>query len=310
MTDVIQLNEALVSVPTNIGIAIVAPGGYVEDQAAFERAISRLEALGCCVKNYYDHATRFQRFGGTDEARAAQLMAAVSDSDVQIIIALRGGYGTSRLLDMIDYDAIAASGKLLVGHSDLTALQLALLAKTGTASFSGPMICPDFMRDDVSEFTMRDFWQCITQRSHTVSVSASGNPSVNVSGKLWGGNLAMLVHLLGCEYFPNIDGGILCLEDISEHPYRVERMMIQLMRAGVLQKQSAIVLGDFSGYQLNDYDNGYDFEAMINYLRTQLKIPVLAGLPFGHIRDKATLIIGSDAQLKSDSVQLQLTMHR
>lgn len=311
MSEVTEMDNKLAyTVPSGLGIAIVAPGGYAEDQAAFERGIARLEALGCRIKNYYDPATKFQRFGGTDEARAAQIAAAVSDPDVQIIMALRGGYGTSRLLQMLDYDAIAASGKLLVGHSDLTALQLALLAKTGAVSFSGPMICPDFMREEISEFTMRHFWQCVAQRMHAVSVQVAGNPAADVSGKLWGGNLAMLTHLLGSEYFPEVEGGILCLEDISEHPYRVERMMIQLLHAGVLQKQGAIVFGDFSGYALNDYDNGYDFDAMVAYLRSQLKVPILTGLPLGHIRDKVTLAVGSNAHLVSDATGFELLMRR
>jgi len=302
------MSELSYRVPNGIGVAIIAPGGYAEDQVAYEHGIARLEAMGCRVKSYYDPAAKFQRFGGTDEARAAQIHAAFRDPDVKIVMALRGGYGCSRLLNMIDYDALAASGKMFVGHSDLTALQLALLAKTGAPSFSGPMICPDFTRDEISGFTTYHFWQCVANPSHKISVQAAGNPVVDVSGKMWGGNLSMLAHLLGTEYFPSVEGGILCLEDISEHPYRVERMMIELIHAGVLEKQRAVVLGDFSGYKLNDYDNGYDFDSMVGYLRSSLKVPVLTGLPLGHIRDKVTLAVGCNAKLASRSDGFDLSM--
>jgi muramoyltetrapeptide carboxypeptidase len=130
--------------------------------------------------------------------------------------------------------------------------------------------------------------------------AAAGNPVVDVDGKLWGGNLAMLVHLLGTPYFAQIDGGILFIEDINEHPYRVERMLLQLLHAGVLDKQKALVLGDVSGYKLAAFDNGYDFDAMLAYIRSRLPIPVLTGLPFGHIRERCTLPFGAQARLVSD----------
>ncbi|MDF3037171.1 MAG: muramoyltetrapeptide carboxypeptidase [Paucimonas sp.] len=302
------MNETPIEVPSGVSVAIVAPGGYVEDPVAYERGLTRLEALGCRTKSFYEPEGKFQRFGGSDDTRLAQLHDAASDADTKIILALRGGYGTTRLLDWIDYELLASSGKLLVGHSDLTALQLALLAKTGAASFSGPMLWPDFGREDVSDFTHYHFWRCLMQRTHTVFAQYEDNPSISASGMLWGGNLAMLTHLLGSEYFPKVEKGILFLEDISEHPYRVERMMIQLMRAGVIDRQSAVVLGDFSGYQLNAYDNGYDFNAMLTYLRAQTATPILAGLPYGHIRDKATLVIGSQAEVMSMDGRFHLTM--
>ena len=118
----------------------------------------------------------------------------------------------------------------------------------------------------------------------------------------------MLTHLAGTPYLPQIDGGILFVEDINEHPYRVERMLLQLLHAGVLARQKAILLGDFSSYRLSDYDNGYDFSAMLAYLKAQLTVPILTGLPFGHLRDKVTLAVGCDAELESDAHAFQLHM--
>jgi muramoyltetrapeptide carboxypeptidase len=292
----------------NIGVAIVAPGGYAPDEVALVRGIAYLEARGCKVSNYYDPAERHQRFGATDQARIAQLYAAAENPEVRIVLALRGGYGMSRLLPMLDFNRLATSGKLFVGHSDLTAFHMAMLAQTGAISFAGPMFCDDFVREEVSNFTMRHFWDCLAGPTHTITAETANNPVVRVEGKLWGGNLAMLTHLAGTPYLPQIDGGILFVEDINEHPYRVERMLLQLHYAGMLARQRAVILGDFSGYRLSDYDNGYDFGTMLAYLRATIPVPILTGLPFGHIRNKATLVVGSHARLNADPDSLQLTM--
>jgi muramoyltetrapeptide carboxypeptidase len=288
------------------GIAIVATSGYAPDEQAVERAIRRFEARGCRVQNFYDPSLKHQRFGGTDEARIAQLHAAASHPEVDVIVALRGGYGLSRLLPAIDLKMLAESGKRLVGHSDVTALHMALLARYGAMSFAGPMICDDFGRVEPSDFTLRQFWECLSGDAHTVRFAAENSPAIDVSGILWGGNLTMLTHLVGTPYFPRIDGGILFIEDVNEHPYRVERMLLQLFHAGALD-QKAIVLGDFSSYRLSDYDNGYDLDRMLGYLREVIDVPILQGLPFGHIRDKTTLAVGAHARLKCDG--LQATLH-
>jgi muramoyltetrapeptide carboxypeptidase len=288
-------------------VAIVAPSGYAIDPHAVERATMRLESLGCRVRNFYDAAAQYQRFGGTDTARIAQVHAAADSPEVDLIIALRGGYGISRLLPALDLGALAASGKLFIGHSDFTALQMALLAHANAPSFAGPMICDDFSREDASEFTLRHFRECVHHPDHCIAFEAEGNPPVDVSGVLWGGNLTMLTHLAGTRFMPHIENGILFIEDINEHPYRVERMLLQLHHAELLRQQ-AILFGDFSGYRVTDYDNGYDFGTMLDYLQDRLGIPLLRGLPFGHVRDKVTLAVGSQAQLWSDGKAATLTM--
>lgn len=290
-----------------VTVAIVAPSGYAPHRHEVEHAIARLQAAGCVVRDFSTAAEKHQRFGADDAARAAQLHAAAADPDVDIVLALRGGYGMSRILPLLDFAALGASGKLFVGHSDFTALQMGLLAQAGVCSFAGPMICSDFARPEPSEFTLRDFWQCVRGPDHAVYFAAPDNPPLDVSGVLWGGNLAMLTHLIGTPYMPHVEGGILFIEDINEHPYRIERMLLQMLHAGLLH-QHALLLGDFSGYRLTDYDNGYDFAAMLDYLRRTLGIPVLTGLPFGHVRDKATLAVGSQARLRSDGSACTLVM--
>lgn len=282
-------------------IAIVAPSGYPPNLEAYLSAVESLRAQGHTVHDYYDPLRKELRFGGTDAARVAQLHAAARDPQVEVVMALRGGYGLSRLLPEIDFKLLADSGKLLVGHSDFTALQMGLLAQTGAASFAGPMICDDFSRPDLSEFTHSHFWDCVASPELRLRVDAAANPLLETRGVLWGGNLSMLVHLLGTPWMPAIEGGILFIEDINEHPYRVERMLLQLLYAGVLGKQMAVLFGDFSGCRLTDYDNGYDFDKMLACLRARTDVPLLTGLPFGHIRDKLTLPVGAAAQLSSDA---------
>lgn len=291
-----------------LGIALVAPGGYAPEPDAVSRGIARLESRGILVHNYYDHAARHLRFGGTDAARLAQLDAAAADPDVQVVIALRGQYGMSRLLPQIDFARMAESGKIFVGYSDITAFHMGLYAKTGALSYAGPMFAGDFGALDPVDFTLDDFWHCLAGPTHTVAGQGAGNPTLDVCGTAWGGNLAMLMSVLGTEYFPRIEGGILFLEDIAEHPYRVERMLLQLMQAGVLAQQRAIVLGDFSGYRLAPGDNGYNFDEMLAYLRRTLPCPVLTGLEFGHIARRVTMPFGARAHLVSDGQAWTMTL--
>lgn len=290
-----------------IGIAIIAPSGYAPDNDAVLQAVSELEAQNCQVYNYYQHEKRHQRFGGEDALRLDQIRSAVLHPDVDIVLALRGGYGMSRLLPYIDFEQCAKSNKLFVGHSDFTVFHLALMQKTRSVSFAGPMLCNDFSRKDKSRFTLDHFWKCLKGPEYAVKWVANGNPKIDVSGVLWGGNLTMITHLLGTQWMPKVENGILFIEDINEHPYRIERMILQLLHSGVLANQQALVLGDFSEYTLTGYDNGYDFEMMLSWIRSCISIPVITGLPFGHIKDKITLPVGAQSRLVSDGKAVNLT---
>jgi muramoyltetrapeptide carboxypeptidase len=291
-----------------LGIALVAPGGYAPEPEAVTRGIARLEAQGILVHNYYEHEQRHLRFAGTDAARLAQLNAAAADPDVQIVMALRGAYGMSRLMPHIDFDRMADSGKIFVGFSDITAFHMGLYARRGAISYAGPMFAGDFGAVDPVAFTLDDFWRCLAGPTHTVAGQGAGNPQLIVDGTVWGGNLAMLVSLLGTTYFPRIEGGILYLEDIAEHPYRVERMLLQLMQAGVLDGQRAILLGDFSGYRLSPFDSGYDFDEMLAFLRATLPCPVLTGLEFGHGQRRVTIPFGAQGRLVSEQAGWRLSL--
>jgi muramoyltetrapeptide carboxypeptidase len=293
---------------TTLGIALVAPGGYAPEPDAIPRGIARLEAQGILVHNYYRHEERHQRFGATDAERLAQLEAAAADPDVQVVMAIRGAYGMTRLLPDIDFERMAASGKIFVGYSDITAFHMGLYAKTGAVSYAGPMFASDFGAPELDAFTLDDFLRCLAGPAHTVTGHGAANPRLDVTGTVWGGNLAMTMSLLGTPFFPQVDGGILFLEDIAEHPYRVERMLLQLMQTGILARQRAVVLGDFSGYRLGAHDNGYNFDEMLTYLRATLPVPVLIGLEFGHIARHVTIPFGARGHLQCDGERWTLTM--
>jgi muramoyltetrapeptide carboxypeptidase len=295
-------------------IELIAPSGYPHDAEAVQRALHRLCTQGHHVEGVEVTKRRYQRFGGTDGERAADLnrLADPSRELPDIVLALRGGYGAARILHGLDYEGLQRrltdQPVALVGHSDFTAIQLALLARSGLKTFGGPMLMSDFGAENVSEFTMQHFWAALTQPSLTLTSAVPQAHAVDVSGTLWGGNLAVLASLVGTPYMPPVRGGILFLEDVNEQPFRLERMVYQLHLSGILAQQQALLLGDFSGGKSYEYDNGYDLHAMIEQVRSVIGIPVITGLQFGHIADRVTLPVGADAHLVADAHGFKLTM--
>ncbi|MBC8637361.1 muramoyltetrapeptide carboxypeptidase [Caballeronia sp. EK] len=283
-------------------IDLVAPSGYPHDPAAVERALGRLRREGHRLENVDATRRRFQRFGGTDAERAADLnrLADASRPLPDIVLAVRGGYGASRILHGLDYlglRRLADQPVAIVGHSDFTAIQCALFAHAGVKSFGGPMFAGDFGAEQTSSFTMQHFWNAISHSSFTVTSKTPQRQTVDATGMLWGGNLAILASLVGTPYMPPIEGGILYIEDVNEHPFRIERMIYQLHQSGMLGRQQAIVMGEFSGGRLSDYDNGYSLDAMIEQVRSVIGIPVVTGLQFGHVENLLTLPFGATAHL-------------
>lgn len=286
-------------------IRLIAPSGYPHDRAAMDRGVARLRAEGCVVDGLEVLERSELRFAGSDAARAADLNALVTlDTLPDIVLATRGGYGATRLLPHLHYDALrarlAGAPTVLVGHSDFTAIQLALYAKAGLVTFGGPMLAADFGAETPSGFTRSQFWATLRSPQASATWTTSGEQSVHAEGPLWGGNLAMLCSLLGTPYFPAVDGGILFVEDVGEPPFRIERMLYQLQLAGVLARQQALVLGHFTECRTGHRDNGYDLAAAFAQIRRVAGIPVVDGLPFGHAPDKCTLPFGAPAKLVVD----------
>ncbi|KAB0634496.1 muramoyltetrapeptide carboxypeptidase [Burkholderia stagnalis] len=295
-------------------IRLLAPSGYPHDPDAINRALERLSGARHRIDNIEATQRRYQRFGGTDGERAGDLnrLADPARPLPDIGLAVRGGYGAARILHGLDYRGLERRLRdqpiALVGHSDFTAIQLALYAKARIKTFGGPMLSADFGAETPSEFTMSHFWRTIAQPSTTIVAEAPQVQSVDVSGTLWGGNLAILTSLVGTPYMPDIEGGILFIEDVNEQPFRIERMIYQLHLSGLLARQQALVIGQLTGARSFEYDNGYDMQAMIDQVRAVIGIPVVTGLQFGHVPDLVTLPFGAHAQLVANAHGFRLTL--
>lgn len=288
-------------------IYVYSPSSAVRDKAAFRRGVARLKALGHHVEIDPAALSSHMRFAGDDATRLESInRAARSGADIALIT--RGGYGLTRLLPDLPYKAMARAidrGTQFVGLSDFTALQLALLAKTGASTWAGPALGEDFGAEAAPDEIMQAcFDDLVSGQGEGVGWRiAKGQLTVADEflverATLWGGNLAVLTSLLGTPWWPQVRGGVLFLEDVNEHPFRVERMLTQLLHAGVLAKQKAVVLGQFTNYRLvPKHDKGFDLPKVVQWLAQQLKVPVLAGLPFGHTPTKVLLPVGRKVHL-------------
>lgn len=293
-------------------IYIFSPSSAVRDKASFKRGLAWLKGMGHEVEVDEAALSSHQRFAGDDATRLAAIhRAAASGADVALIS--RGGYGLTRILADIDYKAVAkAAGKGLqfVGISDFTAFQSALLARTGAQTWAGPALGEDFgpegEPDDIMQACFEDLlsgqgegagWQ-LPAKSVLGQTQASGEADLKVNkAVLWGGNLCVLASLVGTPYLPQIKGGVLFIEDVNEHPYRVERMLTQLLHAGVLAQQKAIIFGQFTNYKLVPHDKGFKLATVAAWLQSKVKARVLTGLPYGHVTTKVMLPVGGEVSL-------------
>ena len=162
-------------------------------------------------------------------------------------------------------------------------------------------------KSSVSAFSIESFRTALSSKQYAIEFETDA-ANLKVSGTLWGGNLSVLVSALGTPYFPDIEGGVLFLEDLAEPAYKIERNLLQLAQAGVLQKQQAIVLGHFSHIRNSAHDFGYSIEDAKEILRKTIKVPVIEGLPFGHVDDLCTLVIGAPCCLSVNSRHCTLTI--
>ena len=293
--------------PDHQGIYIISPSSAVADAKVLTRGVKRLEKMGFKVALDRTVLAQEQRFAGTDAQRLAAFGRAVKQK-LPIVMASRGGYGVTRLLPQLDWEALASSGKRFVGQSDFTAFNLALLAKTGMISYAGPTACFDFGASKTEILTTEIFGEVMRGELEILSFESPEADAVDCRGVLWGGNLAMMTALIGTPYMPKIRGGILFVEDVGEHPYRIERMLNQLAQAGILGRQKALLMGGFTDYRLADHDRGYDMLSVIEYIRQTVKIPVIPGLPYGHTPMKLTLPVGAKVGLATEDGMAHLVL--
>lgn len=301
------------SLPT---LTLFSPAGVVAQPVALQRAAKRLRARGFDAQIDASAKAKSQRFAG-DDATRLEALHRIADAAPSVALASRGGYGLTRLLDQIEWKRIARSvdrGTRWVGQSDMTAFQLAALAHGAAGPekvkhhhdhdhhdgqghhhhhcdagghWAGPMACDDFGRADdaggVDDVTEGCFLEAMSCALEGVGFrTEAGFDGLEARGRLWGGNLTVLASLLGTPHFPRIKKGVLFLEDVNEHPYRVERTLLQLHQAGVLEAQQAVLLGDFTAWRKSPLDRGYTLKTAVAHLRSVCKTPILTGLPHGH----------------------------
>ncbi|MBL8519654.1 MAG: LD-carboxypeptidase [Betaproteobacteria bacterium] len=286
-------------------LGLFAPSGVVNVER-HERSVAVLQSLGYGVTVAPEALQPWRYFAGTDEARLAGFHRLLADPAIDALMMVRGGYGWSRLLNRVDWDLVARAGKPLVGFSDFTALNLGALARSRLVTFAGPGAAVDFGgHEDTPEareghaYMEAHCWPVLRGEPVSTGAIACEHPyaPATLGGCLWGSNLSLLSDLAGTPYFPDIPGGILFVEEIGERPYVVERMFLHLEHAGVLARQQAILLGEFTDCEPEDGRFPYSMAHVIETLRERLAIPVLTNLPFGHVARKLTLPYGAYAEL-------------
>jgi muramoyltetrapeptide carboxypeptidase len=296
-------------------VGLVSPASNVSDDESIRAALEWVESLGFRVKPGAHLFARTQYLAGSDRDRADDLNAMFADPGVDAIVCLRGGYGCSRLLPLLDYGTIAAHPKVLLGYSDISALLNAIHLRTGLITFHGPMAAENLT--DYSYGAFRDTLlaprapQALAapppfasapgrvERDNRITSIAAGT----AEGRLVGGNLSLVCHLLGTPFEPDFTGRILFLEDVEEAPYSIDRLLTQLWLAGKLQQVAGIAFGKFTE---TAQDNTFSVEQVLRQRCGDLGIPVLRGLMIGHVEQQAVLPIGARARLDADAGTLTL----
>ncbi len=293
-------------------IGIITPaspmeGGRLERGCVYLRDLGYEVVLGESVFKTRGY------LAGSDDQRAADLNAMFSDPQIDAIFCSRGGYGTPRLLDLVDYDNIREHPKVFVGYSDLTTLQLAIWHKTGLITFSGPMVAVE-MGGHIEPFTAAQLWRTLCNArvigglAHPPEAQPRALVPGEARGRLLGGCLSTMLSLLGSPYAPDFSGSILVLEDIGEEPYRIDRYFAHLRAAGILKSVNGLILGTFLDCEPSDPSKpSLSVAEVLNDYTAHLGIPVLTGFAYGHGEIKFTLPIGAEVTLDAGPGEVTLT---
>lgn len=299
-------------------VGLVAPASAPVSADALDRSLALLQNLGFKPLPGRNAHKRRGFLAGHDRDRAGDLMRMFTDRRVRGIFCVRGGYGTARLLPLLDFLAIRRHPKVLVGFSDITSLQCALLKKSGLVTFHGPMTASCLIKENCAPFTRESLWRTITEpsapgsilrgyRSKTVSIVRRGK----VSGELVGGNLSVLSTLIGTPWQPDFRNRILFLEEVDETPYRVDRLLTHLLNAGVLGAVAGVAVGICSGCVDPKAKRAGEYRQTVEDVLQErlrpLKVPVVIGLPFGHGANNTTLPVGGRAMLDANRGDLIIT---
>ncbi len=279
-------------------ICIVSPASSPRDTSKMDAGVRYFESLGYRVRVAGNAQKVAGYLAGTDEERAADLNEAFKDRNVKAIICSRGGYGSPRILDKLDYAAIRRNPKIFVGYSDITALHLAIFRKTRLVTFSGPMIAMEF-GDNIDPFSEAMFFEMVTRDKPVGKLKMHkdykptfiGNKTAQ--GRILGGNISLVTSLLGTNYIPPFDGSLLAFEEVSEEPYSIDRMLTQLRLAGILAKACGFALGQFTNCAPSEPEKPHrPLDEIIREDLFSIGKPVVSNLAYGHVPVKITLPIG------------------
>jgi len=291
-------------------VALVSPSSATDERLDLQLAREAMQALGFKVKTGEHYASRRGHLAGTDAARAGDLNAMFADKEVKAIVCVRGGSGAARLLPLLDYDAIRANPKVLLGYSDITALHNAILAQAGLVTFHGPIGAGSWNRFNAGQFRRVFFDRELMQYRNPVDAGEElvqrKNRTLTITGgkargELVGGNLSVLVGLAGSPYLPEFAGRILFLEDVDEAPYRIDRMLTTLKLTGALDAIAGFVFG-----QCTDCDPGEGYGSLTldqifdDHIKP-LGIPAYRGAMIGHIREQFIVPVGGQVELDADA---------
>ena len=314
-------------------VMIVAPAKYLDkDRVAL--ATKRLEKMGFKVQIPAGLFRKSGFLGGTDDERAAELMAAFADPKVNAIFPGTGGYGTTRIIDKLDYDVIRRNPKILVGFSDITGLHIAINQRTGLVTFHSPN--PEWglgVKDNLSPFAAKWFWRALlaksysgsTQPGYTIFTRAGDDADAKTMGmfdevppvytvhggkgrgRLIGGNLSVMHAMMGTPFEIQTDGKLLFIEDVGEAPYRVDRMLQTLRMAGKFDHVAGVILGQFTAREEeSSWDDDASIDDVLHDFFGKLKVPVLSHFPIGHVRYNTTLPEGAMAELDADAQMVRV----
>lgn len=295
-------------------IGLVTPGSPISEEQLKE-AVAQLECMG--FNTYYEPSVlaQYGYFAGTDRERAEELMSLFKNKEVDAIMCVRGGYGSDRILNLLDFTEIGNNPKIFIGFSDITALLSAIYEKTGLVCFHGPMGVSDF-----NDFTLHSFENILMKPHNRYKYpykrkkNTIGDPEFDfytisegqAAGELIGGNLSVLVSMIGTKFEPDFENKLVFIEEIDEKTYRVDRMLTQLVEGTNIKKANGIVLGIFYKCNINDKPTLTLRQAVTDILKP-LEIPVAYGFPFGHVKLNMTIPVGVNAKFNADKKTLKLT---
>lgn len=289
-------------------IAISSPAGAVWDDAQIEKFVSILENSGFQVKRGQTLKEKYGYFAGTDEFRASEINKFFLDKNVNAIFCMKGGWGCARILDKLNYEAIKNNPKVIMGFSDITSLLIAINAKTGMATYHGPVGNSgwnDFTIKYVKEVLVDKKIVSYAYPEEETDKFYTINPG-KTQGVLVGGNLTVLASMIGSEYLPDWKNKILFLEETGEEPYRIDRMLTQLKLAGVLKNISGFVFGKCVKCEAEEPEKAFTLQQVLEQHIKPLGIPAFYGAMIGHIVNKYTIPVGINAEMDASTGSIKL----